>query len=252
MNGAPPTPRGRIRFGPLLLDPLDLEGAAAWIRQAADRGSPAMVVTPNTQLLDLARRDPAFAVVLQRADLSVADGWPIVLGTWILGTPVPGRVAGIDLVERLLRGGPLRLAILGGAPGAAERLARRAAGRHEVVLLDPLPKGEWEALPYRASLLRRARRAAPQVTLVGIGSPAREHLAGELRAACPGPVICCGAAVDVLAGVRPRAPRVMRRAALEWLFRLALEPSRLGPRYGAAGLSFLATVASEVRVRRAA
>ena len=40
-----------------------------------------------------------------------------------------------------------------------------------------------------------------------------------------------GAAFDFHAGLVPQAPEWMQAAGLEWLFRMAHEPRRLGPRY---------------------
>jgi N-acetylglucosaminyldiphosphoundecaprenol N-acetyl-beta-D-mannosaminyltransferase len=75
--------------------------------------------------------------------------------------------------------------------------------------------------------------------LLGIGAPQQEILAHELKGAATGPIICCGAAIEVLAGMRPRAPLALQRLGLEWAFRLAIEPRRLALRYAVAGTTFL-------------
>ena len=80
--------------------------------------------------------------------------------------------------------------------------------------------------------------ACPNLTLIGIGAPRQELLADSLRRRVCGPIVCCGAAIEVLAGDTPRAPAVLRKTGLEWAFRLIREPRRLGPRYLAAGTSF--------------
>src|SRR5439155_540167 len=82
--------------------------------------------------------------VVSRAELNVADGWPLVTATRIASdVRVPERVAGVDLVERILaqEAVRLRVAILGGPPGAAAELARRVRATHDVVFVDELPKG---------------------------------------------------------------------------------------------------------------
>ena len=55
-----------------------------------------------------------------------------------------------------------------------------------------------------------------------------------------------GAAVDFLSGQKPRAPRWMQRAGLEWLFRLATEPRRLWRRYLIGNVLFLRLAFLEV------
>ena len=59
----------------------------------------------------------------------------------------------------------------------------------------------------RSRLAQRVAAATPDLTLVGIGAPQQEILAHELKPSVTGPIICCGAAIEVLAGMRPRAPR---------------------------------------------
>jgi N-acetylglucosaminyldiphosphoundecaprenol N-acetyl-beta-D-mannosaminyltransferase len=242
------------RLGELELAPLSVEATEEWLAVAAAARTPCVIVTSNINHLRLADRDPRFRDVVRRSDLNVADGWPLVLASRLLGTPVPERVAGIDLVARLLNRGGFRLAVLGGPPGAAETLAHRFASRNEVVLIDGLVPGTWEGRDAMRALAERVAAARANLVLVGIGPPRQELLADALRAAAAGPIICCGASIEVLAGLRPRAPRWMQSVGLEWAFRFALEPRRLGPRYALAGARFLRVVARDLvtrsRVRR--
>jgi N-acetylglucosaminyldiphosphoundecaprenol N-acetyl-beta-D-mannosaminyltransferase len=240
-----------VRLGRLSLAAMSTEEAAAWVVDRARRGDPAVVVTSNIHHLRLAENDPAFRDVVERAELNVADGWPLIAASRILGVgTLPERVAGVDLVHAVLRAPEqLRIAIIGGVPGAAEKLAGRVHEHHEVVLVDPLPRGSWEA-EGAGSLAERLAVAKPTVTLLALGAPKQELLADTLRGAVAGPIICCGAAVEILAGVRPRAPRWVQRLGLEWAFRVALEPRRLAPRYATAVMALAATVIRELRSRR--
>lgn len=229
-----------FRFGPLELMPIAPEEAVEWIVGKAVDETPCLVVTPNINHLRLAEDDARFRDVLRRAELNVADGWPLVLASRLLGAHLPGRVAGIDLVERVLnRGRRLRVAVLGGPPGAAEGLARRISDRHDVALVDPLPPGVWDRPGELERLRARLKAARPNLVLIGLGPPRQELLADALRGVVSGPVICCGAAVEVLAGVRRRAPQLAQKLGLEWAFRLALEPRRLAGRYAVSAAAFL-------------
>jgi N-acetylglucosaminyldiphosphoundecaprenol N-acetyl-beta-D-mannosaminyltransferase len=174
-----------------------------------------------------------------QADLQLADGWPIVAASRMLGVPLPERIAGIDLVDRLVSSDTeFSVAILGGPSDAAVKLANVASRHNRVALVDELGPG-WDDPSRRSELVSRLRDASPNLTFVGIGAPRQELLAQELKGVVSGPIICCGAAVEVLAGVRPRAPRLLQRLGLEWAFRLAIEPRRLARRYVLAGLTFL-------------
>ena len=241
-----------FEFWPLSLAPLDASAAVEWIVEAARAGHRSLVVTSNIHHLRLASLEPAFRAVVSNAELNVADGWPLVAASRLLpGRSLPGRVAGVDLVDRVLRSEVrLRVAVLGGPPGAATRLAERIADHHQVVLVDELPRGRWNREEELALLEANLVRAAPSLTLIGIGAPKQELLASRLRLVISGPIVCCGAAIEIIAGARPRAPRVVQRLGLEWGFRMLLEPQRLGPRYFGSGSTFLRVFAREFVQRR--
>ena len=240
-----------VRVGALSLAPIGHEEAVAWVVARARRREAAVVVTSNIHHLRLAGDDAAFREVVDRAELNVADGWPLVFVARLLRKGrLPERVAGVDLVDAVVRAPePLRIAVIGGAPGAAAEFAKRVQRRHEVVLVDPLPPGSWEGAG-AAALAERVEAAKPTLTLLALGAPKQELLADALRGAVAGPIICCGAAVEILAGARPRAPRWVQRLGLEWAFRVALEPKRLAPRYASAFSALATTIVRELRSRR--
>jgi N-acetylglucosaminyldiphosphoundecaprenol N-acetyl-beta-D-mannosaminyltransferase len=233
------TPPVDFDFEGLRLSGLELDDAVEWITARAQDRTRAVVVTPNINHLHLAQTSARARDAIERADLQLADGWPIVAASRMLGHPLPGRVAGIDLVKRLVDGEPrFKVAILGGPADAAWRLAVRARRSNDVVLVDELRPG-WDRAERRSQLVQRVAAAAPDLIFVGIGAPQQEILAHELKGAVTGPIICCGAAIEVLAGMRPRAPRTLQRLGLEWAFRLVIEPRRLARRYLVAGTTFL-------------
>jgi N-acetylglucosaminyldiphosphoundecaprenol N-acetyl-beta-D-mannosaminyltransferase len=99
------------------------------------------------------------------------------------------------------------------------------------------------------------RAARPDLLFVGLGSPTQELWVHRYwdRLACT-VAVCCGAAIDYAAGVKPRAPLWMQRAGLEWLWRLAHEPRRLWRRYLVDDVAFVGIVLREwwrLRVRKA-
>ena len=152
-------------------------------------------------------------------------------------------------MKRCAAGHRFNLAIMGGPPGAAQALADLEEGRHNVVLVEPLPMGIWEDQRSYAQVLERVAQARPNLVLVGLGAPRQELLAHALRPHVDGPVICCGNTIAVLAGTARRAPAVARRAGLEWSFRLVQSPRRLGPRYLAGAVWFMWVAACETLVR---
>jgi N-acetylglucosaminyldiphosphoundecaprenol N-acetyl-beta-D-mannosaminyltransferase len=240
-------------FGSLRLTSMDEQAGVEWVVARARAGSPAVVVTSHIHHVRMASNDAAFRVVVERSELNLADGWPLVAASRLLRPSLPGRVIGIDLVDRVLGCGQrFNLAILGGSPGAAEALATCERWRHNVVLVEPLPVGIWEDEHEYGEMLDRVGLARPNLVLVGLGAPRQELLADALRPYINGPVICCGNTIAVLAGTSRRAPAVTRRVGLEWLFRMFQSPRRLGPRYlaGAAWFVWITACEMALRVRR--
>ncbi|MCS7283329.1 MAG: WecB/TagA/CpsF family glycosyltransferase [Anaerolineae bacterium] len=202
-----------------------VEWAARWIAE----GGPHQVATVNPEFVMAARRLPSFRAVLERADLCLPDGVGITLAARYLGRPLRERVAGVDLVEALAARAAQegwRLFLLGAAPGVAERAAANLTARFPDLTIcgtyagSPSPEEE-------ADIVRRIQEASPHILFVAYGAPAQDlWIARNLAPTGASVGIGVGGALDYLAGVVPRAPRWMRRAGLEWLYRLLRQPWR--------------------------
>ncbi len=228
---------GRSELGGVPIDRVDLDQAVDRAMKAVATGSFAQICTVNLDFLVNARRDPATRAVLRRSELNLADGAPVVWLDRLLGSRLPGRVAGSDLVPRLAAsaaGAGAGIFFLGGEDGnaavAAERLAARCpglvvAGVHEPAraALDDMDDDD---------IVRRLEESGADILLVALGHPKQDKWIARNRDRLPVSVaIGVGCTFDLIAGRRTRAPRWMRRTGLEWLFRLVHEPSRLGLRY---------------------
>lgn len=209
--------------------PVDLEEAVEWITRLMAAGGHHQVVTVNPEFLVAARYRPDFGAVLRRAALATADGVGVVLAARLQGTPLRGRVTGTELVLALARRAATegwRLFLLGAAPGVAERaaeaLAREVGGVRIVGTFAGSPRPEDEA-----TILARLGSAQPDLLFVAYGAPAQElWLARNLARTTAVVGMGVGGAFDFLAGIKPRAPRLLQRLGLEWLYRLWREPWR--------------------------
>jgi N-acetylglucosaminyldiphosphoundecaprenol N-acetyl-beta-D-mannosaminyltransferase len=202
-----------------------VEQAAAWVSEDGVH----QIATVNPEFVMAARRDPAFRAVLEGADLCLPDGVGITLAARYLGRSLRERVAGVDLAEalaaRAAREG-WRLFLLGAAPGVADRAASVLAARYPGLTIAGThagsPRQEEED-----DIVRRVREAGADILLVAYGAPAQDlWLARNLAQTGAKVGVGVGGAFDYIAGVVPRAPRWMRRAGLEWLYRLIRQPWR--------------------------
>ncbi|HUW32476.1 MAG TPA: WecB/TagA/CpsF family glycosyltransferase [Planctomycetota bacterium] len=227
------------------------EAASAVVRMCRD-GRPAYVVTPNVNHFMHTRTNPALRSIYERAGLSLADGMPVVWAARLLGRPLKAKVSGSDLFYELCGRAAaegLRLFLLGGAPGVAERAAdalrSRYAGLHIVGTHSPVIRADG-AGSSDAEVAEMIREARPHVVFVAFGSPKQElWMARNYRRLGSAVCIGIGASFDFAAGTQSRAPRWIQRAGFEWLWRLLHEPRRLWKRYLVDDLPFLWHVARE-------
>ena len=197
--------------------------------------------------------------LVERADLLVADGMPLVWASHLRGAPLPERVAGSALVHSLSIAAARErrsIFLLGGNPGAAEAAAARLVEEApELIVAGTLcpPMGFEHDVSELAEIERVLLDAKPDIVFVGLGFPKQELLATHLRPLLPRTwFLSCGISFSFVSGEILRAPRLVQRLGLEWLHRLAQEPRRLARRYLVDGLPFLARMlADALRERRA-
>jgi N-acetylglucosaminyldiphosphoundecaprenol N-acetyl-beta-D-mannosaminyltransferase len=226
----------RVRIGRLPIDRLTFEGALDAVERMITEKRGGTVFTPNVDHVVMAEHDPLFQEAYELASLSLVDGKPVLWAARALGPGLPEKISGSDFVPALLdraaeRG--WRVYLLGGASGSAERAREVLEVRGIAVAGFAAPK-----IPVSAKLAdHRAigdsiAHTKPDLVLVGLGAPKQELFSTAIRDAVrPAVLIGCGATIDFLAGVVPRAPKWISEAGLEWLYRLAKEPRRLWRRY---------------------
>src|SRR5688572_29211962 len=100
--GSEGCPRRGITVLGVPFEHMTLAEAVQRIEEMVDSGDPHYVVTPNVDFLVQARRDEELRRILIEADLAVCDGTPVRWASRLLGNALPERVAGADLVPRLI------------------------------------------------------------------------------------------------------------------------------------------------------
>jgi N-acetylglucosaminyldiphosphoundecaprenol N-acetyl-beta-D-mannosaminyltransferase len=180
---------------------------------------------------------PELRDIHNHAGLVTPDGMPLVWVSRVKGYSHVERVYGPDLMlaccAAFVRKG-YRHFFYGGAPGVPERLAARLRERFPELAVA----GTWSP-PFREptpaedqATIDRINAAKPAIVWVGLSTPKQERwMAGHVGRLSAPVLIGVGAAFDFHAGLKRQAPRIMQRAGLEWLFRMASEPRRLWRRY---------------------
>jgi alpha-1,3-mannosyltransferase len=218
-------------------------GAFTLLERSLNRGSRDIVAFGNVNLLNIARRDGDVRDALQRF-IIFNDGIGTDIASRVLfGSKFPENLNGTDFVpyflSRLQRG--IRIFLLGARPGIAERAASALLKQYPQHAIVGVRDGYGDL--QSPELLGTIRSSTPDLILVALGNPAQELWLARNFDACGCALgIAVGALFDFMAGEYSRAPKWVRSARLEWVYRLALEPRRLASRYLMGNPSFLGKV----------
>ena len=208
------------------------------VDQAFSKDSPEYVVTPNAQHILTLQKDTHFREIYGKAFLVVPDGVSLLWAAKFLQTPLEGRVNGTDLFERLCaiaaeKG--LKIFLLGGRPGAADKAAEILQARYpdlKIVGTHCPPYGFESNSAELALINAKIQAATPHILFVGLGAPKQENWIYANYQQLNVPIsIGIGVSFELVAGMVQRAPVLMQKSGLEWLFRLIVEPKRLWQRY---------------------
>ena len=214
------------------VDAVGRDEAVARIVTLANGGASGngVVVTLGVEMVMAAQRDRAFRDVVNSAALVTCDTIGLLLASRLRGGPLRERVTGVELVgalaARSASHGDVRLYLLGGGADTAQRAAEALQRAHPGATIAGARDGYFRDDESDA-VAAAVRVSGANVLLAGLGSPNQElWLAQHLGATRCGAGIGVGGSFDVYAGNVVRAPALVRRAGLEWAYRLAKEPRR--------------------------
>jgi exopolysaccharide biosynthesis WecB/TagA/CpsF family protein len=195
------------------------------------------LATLNLDHLTKLPKEAAFAQAYRAHDMVVADGRPVVWLSRLANHPV-ALMPGSDLIVPLCG-----LAVETDAPialvgsnddalqGAADALIARTPGLRVVYVHAPAygfdPSGAAADAIFDA-----LTQSGAAMCFIALGAPKQELFAARGRSIAPQVgFVSIGAGLDFLSGHQVRAPKIMRKLALEWLWRMAQSPRRMVPRY---------------------
>jgi N-acetylglucosaminyldiphosphoundecaprenol N-acetyl-beta-D-mannosaminyltransferase len=234
------------------------EAVTCIVQMAQKTEKPRYVCTGNLDHLVTLDRDPEFRAIYEDAALTLADGKPVVLLSYLSGgTPLRERVTGSDLFWELARASAatgLRLFFLGGAEGAADKAKDAVLQRYPAAVVcgtycPPFALFDTEAEQSR--IREQVRAAEADILLVGFGAPKQEKWIAANKDLLSVPVsIGVGGTFEMAGGLVRRAPVWMQDAGLEWAYRFLQEPTRLWERYFMRDLPFLVALLWRTAISR--
>lgn len=196
----------------------------------------------NAHCCNLRRTNKAYANAVAQADILLPDGIGIELAARMTGDRLVANLNGTDLVPALLARAAKQnksVYLFGGTPGTADAAASTLAANIPGIRIAGTRDG-FAGAADREATIEDINASGADIVLVALGAPLQELWLHENAYRLNAPLtFAVGALFDFLAGTVSRAPEFMRRARMEWVWRLAQEPQRLAKRYILGNPSFL-------------
>lgn len=216
------------------VDILTMEETIARAREAMLRRKTTQHVALNVAKLVNMRSDPILAADVKNSDLVGIDGAGIVFAARLLGLPVKERVAGIDLFRELMgvcaKEG-FRPFFLGATPEVISKATAEVSSCYPSIKFAGARNGYFTSAQ-ETEVVEEIRKSKADCLFIGMPTPRKERFLAAYRDRLNVPFIMgVGGSFDVIAGHVSRAPLLMQKIGLEWLYRIYQEPGRMWWRY---------------------
>ena len=212
-------------------DNVNMQEAIEKCKEFIEGNSSNLIVTPNPEIVIMAKDNNEFKNIINTAALVIPDGIGIIKGAEILKTPLKERVAGFDLICNLLelyKDGSHTFYFWGGKPGIAEMAKQKMEEKYPNIKIIGVDDGYFDDNK-KIEIIQKIRNVKPDILLVGTGAPKQEKIINELLKENIFKIgIGCGGSLDVLSGTVKRAPKLFIKLHMEWFWRLLKQPSRIG------------------------
>ena len=225
-----------------------------WIADRAQARQPTQIAFLNAHCANVARKDWRYRDTLENVEALLPDGSGVAMAAKLNGAPLGDNLNGTDLFGRLCRCLAFRkipVFFLGGRPGVAQQAAENT--KAEIPLLNIAGHRHGYFSPREEQdVIDEINASGARVVFVAFGVPDQDVWISRIRHRLHAPVILgVGGLLDFVSGRIPRAPLWMRKAGLEWMYRLKCEPKRMWRRYIIGNITFTAhALASAMAGRR--
>lgn len=213
---------------------VDLDGLLSQVFEWTSGADRRRVCYVNAHVINQACEDNALHRALRTADLVYADGISVVWASRILGGCRLHKMTGADWIDdycQFAERKGIRTYILAGKPGIARAARENLQNKYPSLKIVGVSDGYFYE-HNEGELFDKINQAKPHVLFVGMGTPAQEIWIDDHRADIEAPLCwAVGALFDYVAQVEPRVPGWMNALALEWLWRLIVDPAGKWQRY---------------------
>lgn len=215
------------------IDTIGYDRVLDFISAVIKEDKKAQIATVNNEFIVEAQKNERFLNVLNSTSLNVADSTGVVWAVKKLYGHKLERIPGADLFEKicaLSQKNTYRIFLFGGDSGVGEKaksaIYKKYPGIHIVGYIDGV---KVDANDSDLKIITKINQSRPDIIFVALGAPKQEiWIANNLKKLNARVFIGVGGTLDFVSGKRKRAPAFLRKIGLEWLFRLFVEPRRMG------------------------
>lgn len=231
MNAALKNPSPIVELGGFPVQSLTASILGAKLEQAIDDDKQISLFFANTNFV--VKCQDIRADIINSSCVITNDGIGLDIASLMLyGKKFPENLCGSDFVPPFLAGinQKARVFLLGAKPGIAARAAKNMAENLEVNVVGT--RDGYAQISNINEVIADINATKANIVIVAMGNPLQEKWILDHQAKINANIFMgVGALIDFLAGDKPRAPQLIRKFRLEWLYRLWLEPARLLRRY---------------------
>lgn len=235
------------------IDMLNVQETIDLVEQYVLTKTPLHLIGVNADKINELNHNERLKQIVNSCGVINADGASVIYASKFLGTPLPERVAGIDLMIKLIEISEQKkysIYLLGATQEIIEKTAKVLLQKYPKLNLVGIHNGYFHENDW-PDISAELKAKNPDFIFVGITSPLKEYLVEYFQDdGIKGVFMGVGGSFDVISGKIPRAPKWMQKLGFEWLFRMIQEPKRLFKRYLKGNSMFIKAVINEKKMRR--
>lgn len=238
----------RITILNTTIDVLNVNDTIRLVEEYVKKKEPLHLMGVNADKINEVNANERLRQIVNSCGIINADGASVIKASKFLKKPLPERVAGIDLMQSLVKlsaNNGYSVYLLGAKQEVVEKTAEVLKAKYPELKLKGIHNGYFKESEW-SCISDELKKCNPDFVFVGITSPTKEYLIEYLQDHGNNSVFMgVGGSFDVISGKIPRAPMWMQKHGLEWLFRVIQEPRRLFKRYFVGNTTFIVKVIGE-------
>lgn len=205
-------------------------------------------VVLNAGKMVIGHKDDQLKKIINQCEIINADGQSVVWASKFLKCPVPERVAGIDLMYRVIELAAVngyRIYFFGAKEEVVQKVAEIYKNKYQNLNIVGIRNG-YNIKEDHEIIIEDMKNSKADILFLGFGSPQKEYWLKENISKIEIPFCMgVGGSFDVVAGLTKRAPLWMQKCGLEWFYRFIQEPKRMWKRYLVGNIKFIYLITRE-------